>query len=196
MGENSISDERLYFVDTQKVDLSDLELKGRILDIGGGGEGIIGQLFKGQVVSIDPNKRELIEAPEGPLKLVMDARDLKFLDSSFENITSFFTLMYIPTGEHEIVLKEIYRVLKPEGELYLWDVAIPEKKELEKDFYVIPLEVKMKDKIVKTGYGTKWEGRIQNHIYFTELCEKIGFKLIVSKTEGEIFKLILKKERK
>ena len=37
-----------------------------ILDIGGGGEGIIGKLKGEQVVAIDPNKRELEEAARRP----------------------------------------------------------------------------------------------------------------------------------
>lgn len=35
------------------------ELKGDILDIGGGGEGIIGRLYTNQVISIDNRKEEL-----------------------------------------------------------------------------------------------------------------------------------------
>ena len=37
-------EEKIHFIEPQKIDLTDIELKGRILDIGGGGEGIIGQL--------------------------------------------------------------------------------------------------------------------------------------------------------
>jgi len=45
------------------------------LDIGGGGEGVIGQMKGKQVIAIDPNRRELEEAADGPLKIVMDARE-------------------------------------------------------------------------------------------------------------------------
>ena len=34
------------------------ELNGRILDIGGGGEGIIGRLYREQVVAIDNRQEE------------------------------------------------------------------------------------------------------------------------------------------
>lgn len=38
----------------------------RILDIGGGGEGIIGMRYSNRVISIDTRKDELEEAPTGP----------------------------------------------------------------------------------------------------------------------------------
>ena len=52
------------------------EWNGRILDIGGGGEGIIGRVYTGQVTAIDNRAEELEEAPDGPCKLVMDAAQL------------------------------------------------------------------------------------------------------------------------
>jgi len=48
-----IMEEKIHFIDLHKIDLTDVELKGKILDIGGGGEGIIGQLKGEQVVAID-----------------------------------------------------------------------------------------------------------------------------------------------
>lgn len=88
-------EDRMYTVNNQKVVL-ERDIKGhRILDIGGGGEGIIGLLYGSKVVAIDQRKKELEEAPEGPLKIVMDARELNFLDNSFDAVTSFFTLMYV-----------------------------------------------------------------------------------------------------
>ncbi len=50
---------------------------------------IIEQLKGKQAVAIDLSKRELDEAPGDPLlKIVMDARDLKFVDGSFPTATS------------------------------------------------------------------------------------------------------------
>lgn len=49
------------------------ELTGSVLDIGGGGEGIIGRLYGKNVTAIDIRQEELDEAPEGPTKLCMDA---------------------------------------------------------------------------------------------------------------------------
>lgn len=73
----------------------DKTIKWTILDIGGGGEGIIGRIYQSQVTAIDNRQEELDEAPEGFTKLLMDACDLKFEDSSFDNVSLFYTLMYI-----------------------------------------------------------------------------------------------------
>jgi exopolyphosphatase/guanosine-5'-triphosphate,3'-diphosphate pyrophosphatase len=66
-----------------------------VLDIGGGGEGVIGRLKGRDAVAVDIRKEELEEAVDGPLKIIMDARDLKFLDESFHTATAFFSMMYI-----------------------------------------------------------------------------------------------------
>ena len=56
---NVILKERTYNVGLHTIDLSNIKLTGRILDIGGGGQAII-SLFKGeQVVAIDKNRNEL-----------------------------------------------------------------------------------------------------------------------------------------
>ena len=69
--------------------------EGWVLDIGGGGEGIIGILKGNQVIAIDHRKRELEETTNEALKIVMDARELKFLDESFWTATAFFTFLYV-----------------------------------------------------------------------------------------------------
>ena len=93
--------ERIHRYERQVVVLDDFVADGFVLDIGGGGEGIIGQLKPAQVVAIDLSSRELLGAPAGPLKIVMDATDLKFLDETFSTATSFFTLMYMKPADQE-----------------------------------------------------------------------------------------------
>jgi len=192
------NDVKYHYIQKQKINLKDLKIKGKILDIGGGGEGIIGKIFKDKVVAIDPSKEELEEAADGPLKIVMDGTSLKFLDDTFVNATSFFTFMFIPNSKHEAVIKEIYRVLKPDGKFYIWDIKIPKFDEslgLDKDktLYVVPIMVNLDNEKIDSGYGTKWHSKPQSYNYFIDLCEDIGFKLISNKEEGETFKLIFEK---
>ncbi|MGN0667890.1 MAG: methyltransferase domain-containing protein [Angelakisella sp.] len=66
------------------------ELSGSILDIGGGGEGIIGRLYREQVTAIDNRQEELDEAPNVCKKVLMDATELKYEANSFDNVTFFF----------------------------------------------------------------------------------------------------------
>ena len=68
------------------------KLTGSILDIGGGGEAVIGQIYKDRVTAIDNCKEELEEAPDCCSKQLMDATELSFPDDSFDNVTFFYTL--------------------------------------------------------------------------------------------------------
>jgi len=187
-------EEKIKFIDLHKIDLTDFELKGRILDIGGGGEGIIGQLKGEQVVAIDRLESELKEAAPGDyLKIIMDAKDLQFLDETFDTVTAFFTLMYIPLSDHRKIFQEIYRVIKKGGEFVIWDFKIPKRESSDKEFYGLYLEVKIEEKEISTGYGTKWD-KEQDLEYYLKLGTSIGFKSVEKKIINEIFYLKFQKE--
>ena len=185
--------EKYHTIGPFEIDLTGVMMNGRILDIGGGGEGIIG-LFKGdQVVAIDPSKRELEEAPKSEsLNIIMDAKDLKFLDNTFDSVSIFFTMMYIPLNDHKKIFKEIHRVLKPKGELFLWDLVIPERKKVEKEIYLILLKVKIDEITIDSGYGTKWEKQ-QDAYHFLKLGKDVGFEVSEQKIEEDMFFLKYKK---
>jgi 2-polyprenyl-3-methyl-5-hydroxy-6-metoxy-1,4-benzoquinol methylase len=46
------------------IDLTELRLEGRVLDIGGGGEGLISRQAGNNVIAIDLRADELAEPPE------------------------------------------------------------------------------------------------------------------------------------
>ena len=176
----------IYFTELHHIDLKNIQLKGRILDIGGGGEGIIGQFAGPNVISIDPSERELKEAESDCVKIIMDGKDLKFLDETFDTIAIFFTMMYISRPDQKKVLKEAYRVLKSKGELFLWDLTIPDRPETDKDTYAVKLEVDIGKKKITTGYGTRW-GKKYNLERYLDLGEKVGLKVIDQEVNGETF---------
>jgi ubiquinone/menaquinone biosynthesis C-methylase UbiE len=183
----------MYVIENQQV-IVETEINGdRILDIGGGGEGVIGLCYGKRVIAIDPRKDELVEAPDGPLKIVMDATELSFLENSFDAATSFFTLMYINKSEHEKVFNEIYRVLKKDGEFILWDAVIPKYDGDIKDIFVIQLEIITPVKEIKSGYGVIRKDKEQDIEYFIKLGEQIGFKVIEREEKDQIFKVIFRK---
>ncbi|MDY4140132.1 MAG: class I SAM-dependent methyltransferase [Eubacteriales bacterium] len=101
------------------------ELTGDILDLGGGGEGVIGRIYAGQVTAIDVSREELDEAPCVCRKVVMDATAMIFPDASFDHVTSFYTLMYMTAEQQRQALLETARVLRPGGMLHIWDAAFP-----------------------------------------------------------------------
>ena len=188
-----ISEDEMFIIDQQKVIVKDFECSGYVLDIGGGGEGIIGVLKGEQVVAIDMRRGELEEAPEGPLKIVMDARDLQFLASAFETVTAFFTVMYIMRAERKKVFEEIYRVLKPGGTFLMWDVVIPPKGDNMKEWFVVPAVIAVKGKEIETGYGVRWEGKEQDMGYYVGLAEEVGFEVMEKEEQGQVFFMRLRK---
>jgi len=88
------------------------ELSGSILDIGGGGEAVIGRGYGDRVTAIDNRQDELDEAPDCCPKLLMDATELSFPDGSFDNVTFFYTLMYMAEDTQRKAICEAARVLK------------------------------------------------------------------------------------
>ncbi len=176
-----------------EVDLPEFPAQGLILDVGGGGEGVIGQLKGQQVIAIDLIRRELEDAPGSPLlKIVMDARDLKFLDKSFGTATVFFTFMYISPEDHLKVLQELYRVLQPGGRLLIWDVIFPKRND-ERQLYVhYPLHIKLPAKEISTGYGVKFAGG-QDEKHFVNLAKETGFQEVNLQRRAGWFHLELRK---
>lgn len=179
--------ERLHRYDRQTVQLEDFAAEGYVLDIGGGGEGIIGQLKPSQVIAIDLSARELLGAPAGPLKIVMDATDLKFLDETFNTATSFFTLMYMKAADQERAARELHRVLRPGGRLLVWDVRLPARFDPVKDIAVYPLDIRFLGRTVSTGYGTLFPDAPHDIPYFVSLLEKVGFSVEAPRSSGLTF---------
>jgi ubiquinone/menaquinone biosynthesis C-methylase UbiE len=177
-------------IEQQKIEINPIETDGLILDIGGGGEGIIGRLNGEKVVAIDKLQNELEETTNEALKIVMDATDLKFLNETFTAATLFYTMMYIPNDQKQKVLTEAYRVLKPGGSLYIWDANIPEKAD-EKKYFVIPLKIEMPEETVETGYGVKLKK--QNLDMIRILAEEAGFNTVKEESGEHTFYLELNK---
>ena len=180
-----------YDTDVQTVGVSRIETDGLILDVGGGGEGIIGRLNGKQVVAIDTREGELMETHNEALKVVMDAADLKFLPKSFDVCTAFFSLMYIPKSIHQKVFEEVFRVLKDNGRFLIWDARIPENAAGHKAF-IVHLKVKLPNDEVGTAYGAGWQA--QSPECFKEMARLTGFKVTKESSKNEIFHLEMEKQ--
>ena len=185
LGEDA-ADDRTHTFERQHVVVSGLPASGYILDIGGGGGGIIGVLAGERVIAIDRLKEELEEAPAGPLKIVMDARELQFLDGAFRTATSFFTLMYIKTEDHRRVFEEVFRVLAPGGRFLIWDTVLPPRTDEKKDIAVFPVTVKWADgKTISNNYGVRWPSEGRDAVYYQQLAEEAGFGVVSQCITGQ-----------
>ena len=151
------------------------EFSGSILDMGGGGEGVIGRVYRDQVTAIDNRQEELDEAPDGPaVKLLMDATALTFPDCAFQHVTAFFSFMYMPHETQARAVSEAARVLRPSGSLHIWDAdiltAFPEPA-------LVELEIDAAGDMVHTTYGVIDPDAGQNSAHFTALCQTAGLHL-------------------
>jgi ubiquinone/menaquinone biosynthesis C-methylase UbiE len=181
----------LLATNLQYVELKPLKTEGLILDIGGGGEGIVGRLNGEQVVAIDTREEELEGTQNEALKVVMDASDLKFLPDSFHMCTAFFSFMYIPKRKHLKVFEEVYRVLTENGKFAVWDVRIPASERKFKEF-IVPLRITLPDEVVETGYGVKWQ--VQNMEHFKQIAHQTRFQVVNEWSREEIFHLEMIKQ--
>lgn len=161
-------------------------LQGKILDIGGGGEGVIGRIYQAQVTAIDNRQEELDEAPDGFRKLLMDARALAFPDASFDHVTAFYALMYMPKPVQAQAVAKAARVLRSGGEFHIWDANIVSAS--PEPFWA-ELTIDANGESIEVTYGIVMENARQDAAYFTALCSAAGLRLVEQKGAPDGFYL-------
>ncbi|MCP4568220.1 MAG: class I SAM-dependent methyltransferase [FCB group bacterium] len=190
---NIPTEDKILMLDPQYVNVKDFEADGPILDIGGGGEGVIGKLKGDQVVAIDTSLEELKEAPPGPLKVVMDAANLTFLDESFAGATAFFTFMFIDPQNQQQVFNEIFRVLKPGSKFRIWEIVLEPVEDKNKQAIAFPIMIKLPQEEIRTGYGAPPPPHKYDIRHYVSLAQNAGFRGDDYDKEGQVFYLELSK---
>jgi ubiquinone/menaquinone biosynthesis C-methylase UbiE len=166
-------------------------ISGSILDIGGGGEGVIGRLYGQSVTAIDNRQDELDEAPSGCKKLLMDARKLDFADESFDNITFFYSLMFMDKETQRLAAAEALRVLKNGGKLLVWDAEI---EKAYPEAFSVELEIELGGERLKTTYGVISDIVNQTAETAAALFAQFGAEAIRSESKnGQFYLEIIKK---
>ena len=119
----------------------------------------------------------------------MDAASLAFADASFENVTFFYSLMYMNRPVQKAAIAEAVRVLKPGGRLLLWDCEIacayPEP-------FLAELDVRWARERVCTTYGVV-KSDPQSMEDFLNLCRGNGLTLLKTETASGHFYLEFRK---
>lgn len=174
---------RSYLFRKQKVVIEEIPA-GKIIDIGGGGEGIIAQIGAERVTAVDKLEAEIKHAQTKAPKAiwqVADARELPFDNETFDNATIFFSLMYMKQTVKEEVISEVFRVLPKGGEFWIWDANIQKE-----GIFVIMLKITLPNgKIIRTGYGSK--GCTQSPELISEILQKNGFHVKEISTNKQWF---------
>ncbi len=154
------------------------EHKGRkILDVGGGGEGIISLVYGKNVVAIDKRKEELEDVSNNAVKLVMDACNLQFTNTKFDVVTMLFSLMYMNAEDKVKAIIEAKKILDEDGILQIWEPSIPIYDGGEKNVFVQILEFDLPSKKIQTGYGCKMTDKSSNIDYISSIVEECGFTI-------------------
>jgi ubiquinone/menaquinone biosynthesis C-methylase UbiE len=157
---------------TQRIWIQDIP-RGRVIDIGGGGEGLIARAGGSEVIAIDKHLAEIHEArrkaPDGPW-VVADAAELPFRGSCFDNATAFFSCMYMPDNVKENVVKETHRVLKQGGEFWIWDVNMAARSKV----FAVRLQVDIHEETMRTVYGVKVKD--QSAASICRMLQQAGFE--------------------
>ena len=158
-------------------------LNGSILDVGGGGEAIIGQIYKDNVIAIDNKQEELDEAPNCCKKMLMDATELLFTNNYFDNVTFFYSLMYMNKKEQYQSILEATRVLKKDGLISIWDCdickAYPEP-------FSVELDIKTSFSSTHTTYGIIKKDT-QSCEFIINICECAGLRIKHIEKNGKNF---------
>ncbi len=110
-------------------------------------------------------------------------------DASFENVTFFYSLMYMNRPVQKAALAEAVRVLKPGGRLLLWDCEIacayPEP-------FLAELDVRWARERICTTYGVV-KSDPQSMEDFLNLCRGNGLTLLKAETASGHFYLEFRK---
>lgn len=156
----------------QHIIINDLP-EGRVLDIGGGGEGVLARLCGKRVIAIDKYFSEIREACEKAPEagwLTADGAHLPFEDGYFDQATAFFSCMYMTNLVKERVFKETRRVVKQGGLFWIWDVPMSARNNI----FAIRLKVESMGKpTLQSAYGVG--AKDQSTESFCNLLQKEGF---------------------
>ncbi len=178
----------------QYIRLQDIFDDQRILDVGGGGEGLVARVAGSRVCVVDSNIDKIREArihEEQANWFNCDGASLCFKDASFDLATLWFSLGYMRSWHvKEQVLKETYRVLRDDARLSIWAGRI----DCDEQGFLLRTDIIFPDGTVsRFGFGVAGQ---QNQTLETvsKTLDSLGFHIERSWEEGYVFYIDSRKE--
>ena len=184
-----------YFVHPKQIIKISKIPSGNLLDVGGGGEGVIAQIGRSLITAVDLHQSEIDEAkPHAPDAnwLCADASDLDFPDNHFDGATAFFSGMYMNDEVLKTVFKEVHRLIPEDEKFWIWDAVIS----YEIGPFIIPLEIHIPSgRIISTGYGKRTVENDRTASDVIKILTDIGFDSDI-KNDEEIWYFIKASRKK
>jgi ubiquinone/menaquinone biosynthesis C-methylase UbiE len=165
-----------YLSPIQEITLDALPKDGLILDIGGGGEGLVSRIGGERVCAVDYRMNEILEAKiyDPPASwFLSNAIHLPFRQDSFDIATLWFSLGYMrewSTKEH--VLAQVLNVLRPGGVLSVLASRIDcrEERFIFNALFTLPNGI-----VSRVGYGVQGsQGQTLDRL--CSLIRRVGFE--------------------
>ena len=161
--------------EVQKINLKKFDDESLILDIGGGGEGLVSRIAGNRVCALDIRMSEVREAQihgHSSNWFVADGMSLCFKDETFDIVTLWFSLGYMSSwSTKEAVLREASRILKTGGQLSIMASRVPDNIER----FIFWVTFTLPDgTLSKTGYGVRG-GQDQTLPRVLDCLTKTGF---------------------
>ena len=119
----------------------------------------------------------------------MDATNLKYENGHFDNVTFFYTLMYMTAFKQAKAILEAARVLKKDGSLTIWDCEITSAYP---DPFLVDVDVLIDEHKYHTTYGIVKKDT-QDRAQIEQLCSKVGLHLVKASSNAEHFNLYCEK---
>ena len=179
----------------QQINLEDLSDSIRILDIGGGGEGLVSRIAGTRVCAVDYRMSEIQEAQihNPPANwFVADGCSLPFKGESFDLCTLWFSLGYMSTLTiKRQVIQEAYRSLKQNGIIAI----LASRIDCDDERFIFHALFTLPDgTLSKVGYGVRGKQN-QTASSICSLLKEIGFEDIQAEDYEWWFKIKAIKEQ-
>ena len=166
-------------------------LRGKkVLEIGcGSGLGariILKYFVPSEIIATDLDERQIVLAGNnvGDAHIIFeiaDAAQLNYPDHSFDAVFEYGAIHHIPSPDWQKCLREILRVLKPNGKLFIYDVSI---ESFSKGVY---------GKLIRYTSKHPYDKMFRKE-EFIDYIQSVGFKLLKRKDGGRYFTLIAEKQ--